>query len=147
MEMQTVSQAFAGWSLRLRDFRAGPSQRFGEGLEGLGAEEHRTIGGLDEVKGFLFDPPVERAGSEPGNGGSSFDGEHNRLCATFCTVEENSLPTRLQERYVSAFDRDFNVSSVLQSVIVSCRGGVAAGRFCVRRRPAAYLPIVCRSPR
>jgi hypothetical protein len=74
------------------------------------------------VNRLLFDPPVERARSESGNGGGGFDGKHDSLCATLCTVEENSLPTRLQESYVSAFDRDFNVSSVLQSVIVSCRG-------------------------
>ena len=146
MKMQTVLRAFAGRP-GLRDFWASSSESFGEGLEGLGTEEHGAVGGLDEVKRFLFDPAVEHAGSESGNCGGSFDREHHRLCATFCTVEENSLPTRLQERYVSAFDRDFNVSSVLQSVIVSCRGGVAAGRFCVRRRPAAYLPIVCRRPR
>lgn len=105
----------------LRDFWVSQSENFGQGFEGFGAEEHGAVGRLDEVKCFLFDPSVEHAGSESGNGGGGFDGEHYRLCATLCTVEENSLPTRLQKRYVSAFDRDFNVSSVLQSVIVSCR--------------------------
>lgn len=93
------------WERRgLRDFWASTGESFGESLEGLGTEKHSAVGGFDKVKRFLFHPPVENSGSEPGYGGGGFDGEHYRLCPTSCTVKEDSLSTRLPDRDVLALD-------------------------------------------